>query len=45
MPRRAHIIRLAFAITLVGCTGSKSFAKKGAKLDEAGLYAEAAGMY
>lgn len=45
MPRRAHIILMAFAITLVGCTGSKSFAKKGAKLDEAGLYAEAAGMY
>ena len=30
---------------LTGCSGSKSFAKKGEKLDEAGLYAEAADMY
>ena len=29
----------------IGCTGSKSFAKKGAKLDAAGMYAESADMY
>ena len=32
-------------IALRGCSGSKSFSKKGEKLDEAGLYAEAADMY
>lgn len=36
----------AFAAFLAAsCTGSKSLAKKGAKLDESGLYAEAADMY
>jgi tetratricopeptide (TPR) repeat protein len=30
---------------VVSCSGSKSFSKKAAKLDEAGLYAEAAEMY
>jgi len=30
---------------LAGCSGSKSFAKKAGKLDEAGMYAEAADMY
>jgi tetratricopeptide (TPR) repeat protein len=30
---------------LVACTGSKKMAKKGLKLDDAGLYAEAAGLY
>jgi tetratricopeptide (TPR) repeat protein len=33
------------AFTAVSCTGSKSLAKKGAKLDASGLYAEAADMY
>lgn len=33
------------ALLLVGCSGSKSYAKKGAKLDAAGMYAEAADMY
>ena len=32
-------------IALSGCSGSKSYAKKGEKLDAAGLYAEAADMY
>lgn len=36
---------LCFAALLGGCTGSKSFSKKGEKLDAAGLYAEAADMY
>ena len=36
---------LATALLAAGCSGSKSFAKKGAKLDEAGMYAEAAAMY
>ena len=36
---------LALALLVVSCTGSKSFSKKAAKLDEAGLYAEAAEMY
>lgn len=30
---------------LAGCSGSKSFSKKAAKLDASGLYAEAADMY
>ncbi|MCB0795147.1 MAG: hypothetical protein KDB88_10450 [Flavobacteriales bacterium] len=37
-------IFLALA-ALVACSGSKSYAKKAGKLDEAGLYAEAAEMY
>ncbi|HRH39123.1 MAG TPA: hypothetical protein PK760_12295, partial [Flavobacteriales bacterium] len=45
MLRIKHIPLLLFAVSLLGCSGSKSYAKKGAKLDEAGLYAEAAGMY
>ena len=32
-------------IALSGCSGSKSYAKKGERLDAAGLYAEAADMY
>lgn len=36
---------VALTIALGGCNGSKSYAKKGAKLDAAGLYAEAADMY
>jgi len=36
---------LCFAALLGGCSGSKSFSKKGEKLDAAGLYAEAADMY
>lgn len=35
---------LAVAL-LAGCSGSKAYTKKGEKLDEAGLYAEAADMY
>src|SRR5690349_16034029 len=33
------------AMLLGGCSGSKSFSKKGAKLEEQGMYAEAADMY
>lgn len=33
------------AFSAASCTGSKSLAKKGAKLEESGLYAEAADMY
>jgi len=36
---------MALATMVVSCSGSKSFSKKAAKLDEAGLYAEAAEMY
>lgn len=36
---------LSLALLFAGCSGSKSFSKKGEKLDEAGLYAEAADMY
>ncbi len=45
MNRYAHLVLIAAAFSLVACSGSKSFAKKGAKLDEAGLYAEAASMF
>jgi curli biogenesis system outer membrane secretion channel CsgG len=45
MLRLISISLLAAALTLAGCSGSKSFSKKGMKLDQAGLYAEAAGMY
>ncbi len=42
----AHIIIASAAcLLLVACSGSKSFSKKGEKLDQAGLYAEAADMY
>ncbi|MBL7963188.1 MAG: hypothetical protein JNM31_05000 [Flavobacteriales bacterium] len=41
-----YLITLLLPVLLLaGCTGSKSMAKKGSKLDEAGLYAEAAEMY
>ena len=41
-----HISVVAVGLLLlVGCTGSKPLSKKAAKLDEAGLYAEAAEMY
>jgi len=36
---------LVVLIALCGCSGSKSFSNKGEKLDEAGLYAEAAELY
>jgi len=36
---------LSLALLVAGCSGSKSFSKKGEKLDEAGLYAEAADMF
>jgi tetratricopeptide (TPR) repeat protein len=36
---------LVLAMLVVSCSGSKSFSKKAEKLDEAGLYAEAAEMY
>lgn len=47
MRNTPHIVLAlgASAALLAACSGSKSFAKKGAKLDEAGLYAEAAEMY
>jgi tetratricopeptide (TPR) repeat protein len=35
----------ALALMLAACSGSKSYSNKGEKLDEAGLYAEAADMY
>ncbi len=43
--KRLLAIGLLAATIVAGCSGSKSYAKKGLKLDEAGLYAEAAGMY
>ena len=46
MRNLVHISALvALTIGLGACSGSKSYAKKGAKLDAAGLYAEAADMY
>ena len=46
MPRTLHTITaLGLAALLLGCSGSKSYSKRGDKLDEAGLYAEAAEMY
>ncbi|MBK8339946.1 MAG: hypothetical protein IPK99_08080 [Flavobacteriales bacterium] len=45
MPRRSFIVVLAGSLLLFACSGAKSYAKKGEKLDEAGLYAEAADMY
>jgi len=38
-------ITIFLALLAVSCTGSKKVAKKAVKLDEAGLYAEAATMY
>jgi curli biogenesis system outer membrane secretion channel CsgG len=43
--KRLVPLGLLAAIIIAGCSGSKSFAKKGMKLDEAGLYAEAAAMF
>lgn len=41
-----HIYVAAIVLLFIaGCTGSKPLSKKAAKLDEAGLYAEAAEMY
>jgi hypothetical protein len=46
MRRQPHIlITLGIAALLGACSGSKSFSKKGDKLDAAGMYAEAADMY
>ena len=46
MYRHRHMVIALCAAALLGaCTGSKSFSKKGAKLDAAGMYAEAAEMY
>lgn len=39
------LLGLAFAASLVSCSGSKAYSKKAEKLDQAGLYAEAADMY
>ncbi len=44
--RTTHYILAALGVALlVGCSGSKAYSKKGKKLDEAGLYAEAAELY
>ncbi|MEZ4755824.1 MAG: CsgG/HfaB family protein [Flavobacteriales bacterium] len=40
-----HIPVFLLLTALVACSGSKSFSKKAGKLDEAGLFAEAADMY
>lgn len=46
MRSKAYIIPLLIlALGVAGCSGSKSYAKKAGKLDESGLYAEAAEMY
>lgn len=39
------VICAVMAALAIGCSGSKAFTKKGTKLDEAGLYTEAADMY
>lgn len=45
-PTASLLILGAFAtLFAVACTGSKSLAKKGAKLEASGMYAEAADMY
>lgn len=45
-PTASLLILGAFAtLFAVACTGSKSMAKKGAKLEASGMYAEAADMY
>ncbi|MFT3885197.1 MAG: CsgG/HfaB family protein [Flavobacteriales bacterium] len=45
--RHAPLLSLGVAAMLLGsaCSGSRSFAKKGAQLDASGMYAEAADMY
>lgn len=46
MRRLFNIIPALCVLALLGaCSGSKSFSKKGDKLDAAGMYAEAADMY
>ncbi|MFN3875094.1 MAG: CsgG/HfaB family protein [Flavobacteriales bacterium] len=45
MNRNLAIAVLAAGLAAAGCSGSKSYAKKAARLDAAGLYAEAAAMY
>jgi curli biogenesis system outer membrane secretion channel CsgG len=47
MKRTASIVvsAISAALLIAGCTGSKPMAKKALKLDQAGLYAEAADMY
>ncbi|MCB0790475.1 MAG: hypothetical protein H6595_14005 [Flavobacteriales bacterium] len=47
MGDRLHVICFAVigALALVACNGSRSLAKKAGKLDQAGLYTEAADMY
>lgn len=46
MRRTGSIFALLCAVALLGaCSGSKTFSKKGEKLDAAGMYAEAADMY
>ena len=42
---RTGALLLIALLSLASCTGSKSLAKKGAKLDAAGMYAEAAALY
>ncbi len=45
LPLKYISVLLLIGMLLAGCSGSKSFAKKAGKLDEAGMYAEAADMY
>ncbi|MCB9169188.1 MAG: hypothetical protein H6594_02430 [Flavobacteriales bacterium] len=42
---RSVLIGMSGLLLLAACNGSRSLAKKAGKLDEAGLYAEAADMY
>ncbi|MBV6405210.1 MAG: hypothetical protein IT228_09335 [Flavobacteriales bacterium] len=44
-PVRPLLALAAAALLWAGCSGARSLVKKGIKLDEAGLYAEAADMY
>ncbi len=46
MPSRIHITAVSLLVVLLAaCTGSKPMAKRAGKLDQAGMYAEAAEMY
>jgi len=46
MLQRNHIVSvMLLAMLFAACTGSKPMAKRAAKLDQAGMYAEAADMY